>query len=244
MVVYFTKRRKIMSNQTKNGYVSLIKYVILQIITLGIYQWVWIYKTTNYLNTAKVKIRNAKTEFLLCIFLPFYFIYWLYASNEIVNNLIPEKKWHFVIDVLLIIYVPAFMCILMQNKINSFVCGEEKIEPATVKSYLRKSMGWHVLFCWAFASIWAGRTVDLLNFAKNGKWRNGFVTFLLCAICPLYLPYITYQYAKYLDVCGNNDLIKLILAFVSPQILSIIVQDKINELSDKATLATIASSKN
>ena len=92
MTVYFTKRRKIMSNQTKNGYVSLIKYVILQIITLGIYQWVWIYKTTNYLNTAKVKIRNAKTELLLCIFLPFYSIYWLYASNEIVNNLFLKRN--------------------------------------------------------------------------------------------------------------------------------------------------------
>lgn len=66
------------------GYIGIVKLIILSIVTLGIYVYIWIYKTTRYLD--KVLNRQGSfspgVEVVLCLFVPFYFIYWVYKQTK------------------------------------------------------------------------------------------------------------------------------------------------------------------
>ena len=64
-------------------YCSISKYVILCIVTFGVWQYVWIYRVTRFLNgTPDVSPLVPKKKLLLCLFVPFYYLYWLYVHSE------------------------------------------------------------------------------------------------------------------------------------------------------------------
>lgn len=61
-----------------NGYIGMAQHVLLLLLTCGIWLYVWIYRTTGYLNCLEdKKPQNPTTKLLLCMFVPFYFIYWI-----------------------------------------------------------------------------------------------------------------------------------------------------------------------
>ena len=64
-------------------YVSIGKHVCLLLFTFGIWQLIWIYKTTKFTNLVTDEpARDPATKLLLCMFIPFYQIYWYYKNAK------------------------------------------------------------------------------------------------------------------------------------------------------------------
>ena len=100
-----------------------------QLFTCGIYNLVWIYRTTKYLNCVEgEQPRSAANKLLLCMFVPFYSIYWTYQSAQRIDKLAKQKGRASDISTLclvLAILVPIVPPILMQAKINEIVGGSD-----------------------------------------------------------------------------------------------------------------------
>ena len=61
-----------------SAYCSMVKHVFLLLFTFGIWYFIWIYRTTRYLNRVEgEEYRNPTYKLLLCMFVPFYLIYWV-----------------------------------------------------------------------------------------------------------------------------------------------------------------------
>lgn len=106
-------------------YNNIAKHIFLTFITCGIWQLIWIYHVTKNLNkTAAVAHRKPVIELLLCIFVPFYYIYWTMKSAECLEKYGEENGKSFKITVLCIalsFVMPFFPTVLIQDKINQIV---------------------------------------------------------------------------------------------------------------------------
>lgn len=58
---------------------NIAKMVILSIITLGIYTYVWIYNIAKKIKELNGENLSVSGEIICCIFVPFYFLYWVYT---------------------------------------------------------------------------------------------------------------------------------------------------------------------
>lgn len=107
------------------AYCGLGKHVLLLLFTFGIWYLIWIYRVTGYLNRVEDEPpRNPTTKLLLCMFVPFYSIYWVYKSAQRVDKLAAAGGLASDITTLcliLAIFVPIIPPILMQDKINAIV---------------------------------------------------------------------------------------------------------------------------
>ncbi|MBR1597355.1 MAG: DUF4234 domain-containing protein [Lachnospiraceae bacterium] len=134
-------QRKQHDYESLPGYINLSKHIILILFTFGIWLLIWIYKTTYYLTgleygSGEVKVNgvsvnekkssdSARTQLLLCIFIPYYFIFWMCSRAKTVERKaldagIPVKGF-FTICVIFSILLPFIPPILMQDKINEIV---------------------------------------------------------------------------------------------------------------------------
>lgn len=111
------------------GYCSMLKHVLLLLFTIGIWQFIWTYRTTSFLNQSKdEEYRDPATKLLLCIFVPFYYIYWTYKSAQRIDRLASKKQISSDISTLCLIMAivfPLVAYIVMQDKINSIVTANE-----------------------------------------------------------------------------------------------------------------------
>ena len=118
----------------EEGYCSLVKHILLLLFTFGIWQYIWIYKTTAYLNRVKdEEPRNPTTKLLLCMFVPFYVIYWTYKSAQRVDKLSKEKGLQSDLTVLCLILefiIGIIPPILLQNQINTIATTKKIPETA------------------------------------------------------------------------------------------------------------------
>jgi len=118
MIIFFLSNQNI-----KNGYCDILKHVLLLLFTFGIYYLIWIYHTTEYLNQVEdAPSRNPTTKLLLCIFVPFYLIYWIYKSAQQLDKLATSKGVEsnlVTICSVLAIFINIIPPIIMQNKINT-----------------------------------------------------------------------------------------------------------------------------
>ena len=107
------------------GYCDLTKHILLLIFTFGIWHYIWIYRTTDFLNTTpNEEKQNPTNKLLLCMFVPFYYIYWIYKNAKRIDNLALSKgKESDICTVCLIlaIFIPIIPPILMQDKMNKAV---------------------------------------------------------------------------------------------------------------------------
>jgi len=110
-------------NVHTDGYIDIVTHVLLCLFTFGIWQYIWIHRTTAYLN----KIPNAEqynptSKLLLCIFVPFYSIYWVYKHGQKIDMLSRMKNPHYsdmaTTFLILGIFVSIVAYIMMQDKIN------------------------------------------------------------------------------------------------------------------------------
>lgn len=124
--------------QADDGYCDMVKCILLLLFTFGIYYYIWIYRTTRYLNRVEGELpRNPTTKLLLCMFVPFYSIYWTYVSAQRVDKLARSRGVNSDLTVLclvLAIFVGIIPPMLMQDKINTVVDverGTARATPAT-----------------------------------------------------------------------------------------------------------------
>lgn len=67
------------------GEQDLFKFIVLCIVTFGVWYYVWIYKTVKHLEIGG-KSSDAGLELVLSLFVPFYYIYWLYKASKTVEG--------------------------------------------------------------------------------------------------------------------------------------------------------------
>ena len=74
-------------NIEPEGSIKIWVFVLLYVVTFGIYMPFWVYKTVGLLNKKTGKDDGQVQQLLLCLFVPFYMLYWLYKySNRLVEH--------------------------------------------------------------------------------------------------------------------------------------------------------------
>jgi len=106
-------------------YNSIAKVIFFTIITLGIWNLIWVFNVTKNLNKVEATAnRKPVTELLLCMFLPLYYIYWLYKTAENVELYGAQSGKQFRLSILCLAFsviMPLLSVVLIQDKINSIV---------------------------------------------------------------------------------------------------------------------------
>lgn len=109
----------------QDGYCDLVKHILLLLFTFGIWYFIWIYRTTRYLNRVEgEEYRNPTYKLLLCMFVPFYLIYWVYQSARRIDRLAASRGVSSDLTVLcliLAIFVGIIPPMLMQEKLNAII---------------------------------------------------------------------------------------------------------------------------
>ena len=106
-------------------YVGMVKHVLLSIFTFGIYNCIWTYKITENLNAGNNEKQNGTNKLLLCIFVPFYRLYWYYNQSRRLENLMKmteERSSDFaVVTLILAVFVPIVAAsAFLQVKVNEY----------------------------------------------------------------------------------------------------------------------------
>lgn len=116
------------SEAENTAYYSLGMHVALLLLTFGVWYLIWIYRMTGYLNRVEdEQPRNPTNQLLLCIFVPFYTVYWVYQSAQRIDKLAAAKGIASDLSMLcliLAIFVGVVPPILMQDKINAIVTAD------------------------------------------------------------------------------------------------------------------------
>lgn len=114
-----------------DGYIGLVKLIVLSIVTFGIYVYIWIYKTTRYFDYELNRQGSFSpgVEVVLCLFVPFYFIYWVYKQSKAADEA-QKRRGNFgnsdlaVINLLLAIFgLEIIAYALIQDQINKLCTG-------------------------------------------------------------------------------------------------------------------------
>ena len=106
-------------------YCGLVKHILLLLFTCGIWLYIWIYRVTGYTNNVQgEEDRDPTNKLLLCLFVPFYVIYWMYKTAQRLDKMAAAKNIPSDLSTLcliLAIFVPIIPPILMQDKLNAIV---------------------------------------------------------------------------------------------------------------------------
>lgn len=106
-------------------YCGLVKHILLLLFTCSIWLYIWIYRVTGYTNNVQgEENRNPTNKLLLCLFVPFYVIYWMYKTAQRLDKMAAAKNIPSDLSTLcliLAIFVPIIPPILMQEKLNAIV---------------------------------------------------------------------------------------------------------------------------
>ena len=107
------------------GYVSMGAHIAGLFLTFGIYLLVWIYRMTAALNRDESEPpRSPGAKLALCMFVPFYSLYWTYKSAQRLDRL-SEKYGQSsnmaTLCLVLAIFVGFVPPIIMQDKLNNIL---------------------------------------------------------------------------------------------------------------------------
>lgn len=196
--------------------------------TFGIWNIIWVYRTTDALNEVQGKrYRSPIKKLLLCLFVPFYYIYWTYRSAQRVDALAGQfgiesdiSKACLISAVL--VPIAAVPSGIIQSMINEVACLSDSSEKTqAVQSVFEKAsvmeeagalvsdtyyyssakcliLGLATLGIWNF--VWIYRTTKVLNQVGCGERRSPVKKLLLCMFLPaIYYVYWSYQSARRAD---------------------------------------------
>ena len=121
------------------AYCGLGKHIVLCLFTFGIWYLIWTYRTTKFLNkTPGAEQYNPTNKLLLCIFVPFYQIYWMYKHGQRIDTFSKYKKLNnsdmATMCLILGIFIPIVACILMQDRINALCMAKTPTEEASTET--------------------------------------------------------------------------------------------------------------
>ena len=101
----------------------MVKLLLLNLFTLGIYQFFWIHRTTQYLNRVEGEARQKpRTQVLACLFVLFYTVYWIYKNAQRLDILAHEYNIHRNLAIVCLAFapfLPIVSIIVMQDRINT-----------------------------------------------------------------------------------------------------------------------------
>lgn len=119
------KNAEVSSTNIKNeygeAYRNLAMHVFLCVITLGIWFFIWVYKTTKFLNkTPNSEQYDPADKLLLCMFIPMYQTYWFYKHGAKVDVFCQHKgiQNSYLMIICALIPIPIVSSVIMQDKIN------------------------------------------------------------------------------------------------------------------------------
>lgn len=119
------------------AYCELVKHILLSLFTCGIWMMIWIHKTTKVLNkTPGAEQYDPTKKLLLCLFVPFYMVYWFKKHGERIDKLNAiqnNKSDNATMYLLLGLFIPVVACILMQDNINK-LCAPATTTPQYVSA--------------------------------------------------------------------------------------------------------------
>lgn len=121
-----------------DGYCSMGKHIVLSLFTFGVWPCIWTYRTTQVLNKAPgVEYYNPVTKLLLCLFVPFYQIYWYYKHGQRIDAYARQKKLNAsdmaTLCLILGIFIPIVANIVMQDRINAICTAKDVAIESTIK---------------------------------------------------------------------------------------------------------------
>lgn len=119
------------------AYCDLLKHILLCLFTFGVWQYLWIWRTTKFLNKApNAEEYNPTNKLLLCMFVPFYLIYWLYKHGQRIDIMYKDKNLGnseiATLCLILGIFIPIVAYIIMQDKINAICTISENTVEVSV----------------------------------------------------------------------------------------------------------------
>lgn len=126
-----TENNNTIDEEQDEAYCELNKHILLLLFTFGIWNLIWVYRTTKYLNkTPNAEYYNPTNKLLLYMFVPFYSIYWFYKHGQRIDSFSKSKGINHsdmtTLCLILGIFVPIVAVILMQDKINA-LCTSKNI---------------------------------------------------------------------------------------------------------------------
>lgn len=121
-----------------DGYCGMAKHVLLLLFTCGIWYYIWICRATRYTNRAEgEEERSPAKKLLLCMFVPFYIIYWTYKTALRIDKIANSRGIASDIAtpcLVLAIFVSFVPPIIMQDKINAIALNEDELQEAPEKT--------------------------------------------------------------------------------------------------------------
>lgn len=79
-----------------DGYCGIIKHLLLSTFTFGIWQLMWLHRTTRYLNQVEGHERmKPSTQVIAGLFVPFYLTYWTYKNAMKLDDLSRQYGYTF-----------------------------------------------------------------------------------------------------------------------------------------------------
>ena len=109
-------------------YINMILHVLLSCFTFGIYNLVWVYKISQYVNSKKESTTMTPTvNVLLGLFVPPYLIYWTWRYSTDLNEIFGQDEKDTVIlqTILTALGLMLVPVIMMQSKINCNIAENE-----------------------------------------------------------------------------------------------------------------------
>lgn len=109
-------------------YCSLLKHILLLLFTFGIWNFIWVYRMTGYTNAVEgEEYRNPTKKLLLCMFVPFYSVYWTYKTAQRVDKMAAAKGVSSdmtTLCLILAIFVAIIPPILLQDVMNKIATAD------------------------------------------------------------------------------------------------------------------------
>lgn len=118
------------NNRYPENYTEVWKIIVFSILTLGIYFFIWIYRTVGLLNIKNSENQSQGLQVVLCLFVPFYIIYWMYKESKRIE-IYAERVGNTndsvaVLSLILTIFgLGIVAAALMQDQINKNLLVEE-----------------------------------------------------------------------------------------------------------------------
>lgn len=117
------------SKSTSKAYCNMALHILLLLFSCGIWYWIWNYRMTRDTNAVRDEAeRNPVTKLLLCMFIPFYGIYWTYKTAQRIDKMAWDRNIPSSTAALCLImefFLPIVPPIVMQDKMNAVAAARD-----------------------------------------------------------------------------------------------------------------------
>lgn len=120
-------------------HVPLGKHVVRLLFTFGLWPLMWVFKTTRYTNQVEGALRRHPCgQLLLCMFIPFYYFFWVYKTAQRVDRLAEDQGIRCALTVPCLftsVFLPILTPVLLQDMINDTVIAADAFEKAKAELF-------------------------------------------------------------------------------------------------------------